>query len=71
LVELLELMLSYNHYHRPSAKQLLKLKIFDDIRNKSIDTIAPHKIAIKYDKDPKYKMVYEEHSYDTDEINRI
>ena len=57
IVELLELMLTYNPHYRPSAKQLLKSRIFDDIRTK-VDTIAPYKIAIKYDKDPKYKSVY-------------
>lgn len=37
LVHLLELMLEYNPAFRPSAKQLLKLPIFDDIRISTLE----------------------------------
>jgi len=32
LVEILEQMLEFNHYYRPTAKELLRNKIFDNIR---------------------------------------
>lgn len=63
LVDLLELMLTYNPIFRPTAKQLLKMKIFDDIKcTHRFDTVAPHKIAIKYDKDPRYRPEYDDQS---------
>lgn len=44
-------MLEYNPYFRPTAKQLLKLPIFDKIRIKSIETSSPFKILVNADKD--------------------
>ena len=49
LIDLLEQMLEYNPYYRPTAKQLLKSKLFDDIRVPEMQGIAPFKIVIKID----------------------
>ena len=49
LVAMLESMTEFNPYFRPSARQLLKNKIFDDIRKKDIEENAPFKITIDID----------------------
>ena len=50
LIELLEQMLEFNPYFRPTARQLLKNKIFDSIRIPSIEERSPQKIVIDIDK---------------------
>ena len=55
-------MLCFNHYFRPTARELLKNKIFDKIRIPSIEEISPHKIVIDIDKN-EYKQSYD------DEVN--
>jgi serine/threonine protein kinase len=50
LVKLLSQMLEFNPYFRPSAKQLLKNKIFDEIRNLDNEKRADFKIKISADK---------------------
>ena len=49
LVDILESMTEFNPYFRPSAKELLKNKIFDSIRMKEIEENASHKIIIDID----------------------
>ena len=44
LVELLDQMLEINPYFRPTAKDLLRNKIFDKVRVKSAELDAPYKI---------------------------
>ena len=34
---------------RPTAKQLLKFKIFDKVRVKEVERTSPHKIILKMD----------------------
>ena len=55
-------MLCFNHYFRPTARELLKNKIFDKIRIPSIEEASPHKIVIDIDKN-EYKQSYD------DEVN--
>ena len=43
-------MLEFNPYYRPTARQLLKNKIFDGIRIPSIEERSPQKIVIDIDK---------------------
>ena len=43
-------MLEYNPYYRPTARQLLKNKIFDKVRVSEKQNIAPYKIVINIDK---------------------
>ena len=43
-------MLEINPYFRPTAKQLLKNKIFDSVRIKENEVFANHKILINADK---------------------
>lgn len=49
LVELLKQMLEINPYFRPSAKQLLKHKIFDNVRQENDKKSAPFKVKINID----------------------
>ena len=39
-------MLQFNPHNRPTAKELLKHKIFDEIRNEDCEHSASHKINI-------------------------
>lgn len=49
IIELIELMLQVNPFLRPTAKQLLKFKIFDKVRVKEVEVTSPHKIILKID----------------------
>ena len=49
IIELIELMLQINPFLRPTAKQLLKFKIFDKVRVKEVEVTSPHKITLKID----------------------
>ena len=49
LVDILESMTEFNPYFRPSAKELLKNKIFDSIRKKKLEEKAPYKIMVDTD----------------------
>ena len=60
LVEILESMTEFNPYFRPSAKDLLKNKIFDDIRLKSFEEEAPYRIMIDIDQNELLKPNYED-----------
>ena len=42
-------MLQINPFLRPTAKQLLKFKIFDKVRVKDVELTSPHKIILKVD----------------------
>ena len=50
LLRILSTMLSFNPYFRPTAKDLLKNKIFDNIRIPSIEEPCPHKIVVNIDR---------------------
>ena len=50
LLKMLESMLEFNPYFRPTAKQLLKNKIFDSVRIKSNEESATHSIVVSADK---------------------
>jgi serine/threonine protein kinase len=50
LIKILCQMLEFNPYFRPSAKQLLKNKLFDEIRNPNNEKRAEFKIKISADK---------------------
>ena len=64
LVELLDSMTEFNPYFRPTAKELLKHKIFDDIRMKEIEENAPYKICIDVDQYDTLKPNYEDDEID-------
>ena len=51
LVKILKEMLEFNPYFRPSAKQLLKSKLFDHLRKPEDNGIAtaPYRIKLKLD----------------------
>ena len=59
LIELLEQMLQFNHYFRPTARELLRNKIFDQIRISSNEEASPSKIIVDIDKN-EYKQSYGE-----------
>lgn len=42
-------MLQYNAYFRPTAKQLLQHKIFDEIRVPANEKKGPHKFVMNFD----------------------
>ena len=50
LHDVLKQLLEFNHYYRPTARELLANPIFDKIRIESIEEPAPHKIVIDIDK---------------------
>lgn len=50
LVYIMEQMLEFNPYFRPSAKELLQNKIFDSVRIKSNEKNAAHAVVIKVDR---------------------
>jgi len=54
LLDILEQMLEFNHYYRPTARELISNPIFEKIRIESIEEPAPHKIVIDIDKN-EYK----------------
>ena len=43
-------MLEFNPHHRKTALELLQNKVFDGVRDKNNETIAPHKISLSFDK---------------------
>jgi len=43
-------MLQFNPYLRPTARELLKNPIFDEIRIKDNEISAPHKIVLEIDR---------------------
>jgi len=49
LVEILESLLQFNPYMRPTAKELMKHSIFNDIRIQKNELKAQHKINIDID----------------------
>ena len=60
LLEILDSMLSFNPYFRPSAKDLLKNELFNNIRMPENEEPCPHKIVVDID-------VEKPQSYNTDE----
>ena len=58
LLDILEKMLEFNPMLRPTAGELLKESIFDSIREKENESVAPHKISLSFDK-KNYKIDYE------------
>jgi mitogen-activated protein kinase 1/3 len=58
LIYLLEQMLTFNPYFRPSAKNLLQSKIFDRIRQPELERPAPFKLVITPDKG-EFKQDYD------------
>jgi hypothetical protein len=56
-------MLQFNPYLRPSAKDLLKNKIFDPIRIKENEISCTTKIKIKVDYDVNLAVNYEENGF--------
>lgn len=55
-------MLEINPYFRPSAKQLIKNKLFDKIRRKSDILSAPFRVKIKID-EKESAINYEDRDY--------
>ena len=47
-------MLEFNPWFRKSPKELLKMKVFDEIRQESKELDAPFKIEIFIDQDNVY-----------------
>lgn len=58
-------MLEFNPYFRPSAKQLLKNKIFNSVRIKSNEVQATHSVVINVDKHPTMAIDYNETKVNT------
>jgi len=51
-------MLEFNPYFRPTAKELLRHKIFDKIRISKNEEASPSKIVVDIDKN-EFKQSYE------------
>ena len=54
LRHLLECMLQFNPYFRPSAKELLKHPFFDSVRDSNMEKVKPSRIVLLCDKDENY-----------------
>ena len=61
-------MLQFNPFLRPSAKELLKNKYFDDVREESKEITSPFKLNLEFDTDAKFDC---EKSYTRAELNSI
>ena len=59
MIQLLQDMLEFNPYYRPTAKECLQSKLFDSIRVAGLEASAPFKINIDVDRN-EYKFDYEE-----------
>ena len=57
LLDILECMLQFNPHFRPRADELLKAKIFDEIRVPSLETGAPAKLYLKVDEINAYNFI--------------
>ena len=58
-------MLEFNPYYRPSAKQLLKSQVFDEIRTEKVS--SPDNIALKFKLDTKDDIIdYDQNNYRDD-----
>ena len=57
-------MLEFNPYFRPSARQLLKNKIFDSVRIEANEVTATHSIVISADKHTNMAQNYSENKAD-------
>ena len=66
LLEILDSMLEYNPHFRPSAEQLLEHKFFDEVRNSQVETKAPYKIKLCFDRN-EAKYNYEDESIALDQ----
>ena len=55
-------MLEFNPQMRLTASELLKNKIFDDVRNKNNESTAPFKVSLQFDK-IVYNFNYEKKKY--------
>lgn len=60
LVSLLELLLQFNPYCRPSAKECLKLPLFDHIREEGVEVGAPYKMNITAETRPDLMIDYDQ-----------
>ena len=69
VLEVLEQMLRLNPYLRPTAKELLKNKIFDKHRVKKNEVSTPYKIIIELDNSQPVNYE-EEQQYMNDEAKR-
>ena len=63
-------MLQYNPYFRPSVKQLLKNKLFDEVRMDENQMLSPIKIVINIDKN-EYSHQYEKGKVKIKERDKI
>lgn len=61
IIELLNEMLQFNPYMRPTAKECLQCQLFDSIRVQGLESTAPFKINIDVDRN-ELKFDYEESS---------
>lgn len=58
ILDLLQQMLEFNPYFRPTAKECLQNRIFDEIRVPGLEAAAPFKINIECDRN-EYQFDYE------------
>ena len=70
LVQILTQMLEINPYFRPSANQLLKNPIFDEIRINKNEKPPPFRVKIEVDKG-HYAQNYEDQSRTQVEMNKL
>lgn len=59
LLDLLECMLSYNPYLRPTAKECLQFPIFDSIHNPDQDNESSTQVKLEVDSQPHLEFDYE------------
>lgn len=52
--DLLEKMLNFNPYFRPSAKELLDHPFFDEVRCPDYEAHTPKRIQLEFDKDKHF-----------------
>ena len=72
MIDLLMQMLELNPYFRPSAKRLMKHKVFDSVRNEldQKDVYSPYRLKLRLD-EKEDKINYKDSDYRADLKNRL
>lgn len=70
LKDILESMLQFNPYFRPSAKELLKHSYFDDIRSAEFEKYHASRQLFEYDMDHCFSTTDNDFNVSLEELNR-
>lgn len=69
LLDILKSLLQFNPYMRPSAAELMKHRIFDDVRNMAKEAPSTNKMRLSIDSDDVFDQDSDDFNFTIDEIN--